>query len=260
MLAQVEAEMDKHMKEDLGGGTGTTITSQVTSTNVASHIGEYVDLGTNLINKTGTTHKADWRIFDADSTGVYVILADYLPNTNIPSTMKVSEEGKQVAISNNTNGWTIGWLSSGDGACTNNTEAVGTLLTASNWNFVIPSSKFNGKITGGPTYEQFARSWNKKNSSVQTMDETTPTSYSGLTDSTGMYIITDTHSNTIYGNWLASPSTSSTDGVWSVICSGRVNNNSFYNDYLCGVRPIVHLTSDINVDGQDENGVWQLAE
>ena len=242
-----------------GAGTGTPITSQITEENVASHIGEYVNLGTDLITKTETI-KADWRIFDADSTGVYVILADYLPNTSIPGTMEVSEGGKQVTISKNTNRWTIGWIRSGNGACADNTEVAATLLTASNWNFLAPSSKFNGKITGGPTYEQFVRSWNKVNSSVQKMDVTTPTDYGRLTDSTGVYIITDRKSDIISGYWLASPVIGGPQSEWNVGYAGTVSFNNFDWDEAHGVRPLVHLTSDFNVTGQDAKGVWQLAQ
>ena len=47
MLSQFETEMDNY----LNGGNEKSITRKITTENVASHIGEYIDLGTNLIDK-----------------------------------------------------------------------------------------------------------------------------------------------------------------------------------------------------------------
>lgn len=226
--------------------------------------GDYINLGTNIIDLNATGHKADWRVFDIDETGVYAILSDYLPNTTIPSTMKVSENAgaKQVTISKNSNGWTVGWIESGTGAATDNIEAVATLTTASNWNFLVPStSPLRGHIIGSPTYQQFAKSWNKVNGSVKAMDEATPTEYSGLKDSTGVYIIADNKNNKMFGNWLASPYAELDISLWGLDYSGRVRSYiAFYGDSYYGLRPIANLTTDINITGPDANGVWHIAQ
>ena len=80
--------------------------------------------------------------------------------------MKVSEaeDAKEVSIVKNANSWTLGWKSTGDGSCADRSEAIGTLITPSNWDFVVPiSSPLRGHVTGAPTYPQFAKSWNKAN-------------------------------------------------------------------------------------------------
>ena len=267
MVAQVEAEMDKYM----GGITntsGTTITSEITSTNVADHIGEYINLGTNLTDLSTTGHKADWRIFDADETGVYAILSDYLPTGNIPNKMKVSEaaDAKEVTIVKR-NAYAVTWLSSGEGAVSDNTEAIGTLTTASNWNFLVPStSPLREKITGGPTYQQFAKSWNKVNSEVRMMDDTTITEYyDSVTDNTGIFLLIPIKSEegTTLGNSFWSVSESEYNGIEMFYMNGFVCDaleTLYSNAKFACLRPLAHLTSDIKVTGQDANGVWQIAQ
>ncbi|MBP3255166.1 MAG: dockerin type I repeat-containing protein [Clostridia bacterium] len=48
--------------------------------------GQYIDLGTNILDKTiqledGTTPASDWRVFKKDDDGVWLILADFMPNS-----------------------------------------------------------------------------------------------------------------------------------------------------------------------------------
>ena len=48
------------------------------------NIGDYIDLGNNIIGTESTTD--DWRILYKDESTVYAILADYLPASQVPET------------------------------------------------------------------------------------------------------------------------------------------------------------------------------
>lgn len=245
-LAEFENELDKYM----GGSSGTPITSLINATNAADHIGEYIDLGTNLINKTGTTHKADWRIFDADETGVYAILAGYLPNnlSGMPSEI----------VASSTNVWTVG-INLGP---SEDDQIVSIFTMPSNWNFIVSTtSPLRGHITGGPTYQQFAKSWNKINRIVKEMDETTPSNYVDLIDGIKLYIDTDT--SVTNGYWLGTVNSF----IWMAGyydytngCIGSSGAIGYNNASQYCLRPLAHLTSEIKVTGQDANGVWHIAQ
>lgn len=59
--------------------------------------GEYVDLGTNILNANSTEN--DWRILykNQETNEIYVVLADYLPNSNgIASDIGLSTQGDYV--------------------------------------------------------------------------------------------------------------------------------------------------------------------
>ena len=97
---------------------GTTYTAQCTITVVIPEqvIGQYVDLGTNIL---GLGTNKDWRILTKDSTGTWVILADYLPYEKIPedalgntklkrvdtTTYNVNADSSDYLITGLTEGW-----------------------------------------------------------------------------------------------------------------------------------------------------------
>ena len=201
-----------------------------------ANIGEYIDLGNNVINTDATTD--DWRILYVDETTnkVHVILADYLPNEKIPEGNNISKQGYSV--------WTTG----------SRTALLDNyLLDTTTW-----SSLANGisgaEVTGGPTGEILMNSYNSKRGT--NLDYTTgPT----LDNADSLYVphnekVIEDGQSTV-GYWLASPNASYALGVWYVDSSGSVRFDDYYGGNG-GVRPIVCLPSEIQAS--KAGNVWKV--
>ena len=250
----------------------------------SEHYGDYFDLRTSILgtrtNGTytstvtlegeNTTIKADWRIFSEDSTGVWLILADYLPiNGSTINTLITGTGTNQIGLVTKTGDD----LSSYPYSVWSNTSRSDliTRLT-SNWKGLLPStlqSDTNITAVGALTVSEWQASWNSKYSSntiTITGDETNGYSYKDLTSETGYTTL-----NTLYfphksaqsncnGYWLASPSASNANYVMDVGYGGDVYDGGCYNYLIRGVRPAVHLASAINIEQDTTTGIWSISD
>ena len=223
-------------KEYIVTSNGKVSKSTLASLKISNaNIGDYIDLGNDVINTDATTD--DWRILYVDETTnkVHVILADYLPNEKIPEGNNISKQGYSV------------WSTSDGSALLN------YLSDKTKW-----SSLANGisgaEVTGGPTAELLMNSYNAKKGT--SLDYTT---HPILDNAEKLYVphnesVTEDGQSTL-GYWLASPNALSANDVWVVSCGGFVYNFS-YNDGSYGVRPIVCLPSEI--PASKAGNVWKV--
>lgn len=212
---------------------GTTYTAQCTITVVTPEqvIGQYVDLGTNILGK-GTTK--DWRILTKDSTGTWVILADYYPMTDAMATATglPREESKGVKKKYNIKA--------------SSQDALIAGLNSSEWARLNPS---RGTVYGAVTAEKIIESYNQTHENHL--------SYLGGVDATDTLYVP--HNSTsgeegCYGYWLATRD--GTDNVWFMRCLGL---ESFKGSSTGGgLRPAVFLepTVTLTKTGTGENTVW----
>lgn len=213
--------------------SGKTYTAQCTITVVLPEqvIGQYVDLGTNILGK-GTTK--DWRILTKDSTGTWVILADYYPMTDEMATQTglPREVSKGVKTKYNINA--------------SSQDALIAGLNSSEWARLNPSK---GTVYGAVTAEKLIESYNQIHENHLT--------YSGGVDDTDTLYVPH---NSIYGEadcygyWLATRD--GTDNVWFMRSLGL---GSFKGSSTGGgLRPAVFLepTVTLTKTGSGENAVW----
>ena len=188
-----------------------------------SNIGEYIDLGNNIIGGTSTVD--DWKILYVEDNKVYAILADYLANTTGYAANAGLDVSSTYSVYSNTNRDTL----------------LNGLLTTSNWQGLANGiSEEKATVTGGPTVELLMKSYKAK-----TGIDLDYTTYPTL-ERNYLYTPHADPINDCYGYWLASPNEGSTNGVREVSYDGRVISGP-YNDTSHGVRPVVCLSSDINV-------------
>ena len=269
------------------------ISSQITSANY----GDYVQYNKDLNGDGDITN--DWRIFYKESTdiwndgtNVFLIAADYLPNTWNENTMMIKSDGacatycasfeddipepvpvdrymlSQAEIFRKRN---------------ENYSATIKLLSEMEWENLVDSTYAKAAI-GSPTVEMWMASWNEIYPDdmlyCNNADETgyyvgttdTPTSYTIISsvmstkagyNNTLFYPhktydnLDGTDAGDCYGYWLASPSASNTSSVLYVFCGSGVANQP-YNYNAVAVRPIVCLKSE-TLGSQDLNNVWILS-
>ena len=110
------------------------------------------------------------------------------------------------------------------------------------------------RLTGGPTLEQFWKSYNAVYGTSYSKDNEDLKSQVGYDNI--LYFPHKLSWNTIYGYWLASPYSDHSDGVDGVYYHGRVDSDN-YNHKTNAVRPLVCLPSNAKADW---NGTaWELS-
>ena len=199
-----------------------------------ANIGDYIDLGNNVIGTESTSD--DWRILYKDGNTVYAILADYLPANQVPVS---------AGLDTNTTDYPYSVWSD-----TDRDTLLNGLKNTTAW------SNFTNEIvgataTGSPTAELLMSSYNTKNGT-----ELVYTDYPTLDSSTTDYDLYVPHTSAVdecYGYWLASPLADYSCDVWLVSCIGDVGSG-YYDGAGIGARPVVSLSSDITADLVD--GVW----
>ena len=181
------------------------------------HIGNYIDLGNNVVGKNKTTD--DWRILHVDKTNnvVYAILADYLPNTTgYAEDVALTIDGKYNVSANR--------------------EELLSGLKKSTWN-VLANGINGATVTGSPTIEMIVDGYNAKNNKGLSYDteqniENTITDYS-------LYVPHAEVVESASGYWLANPATDE-GTVMFVSYNGQINAVST-NDTYMAIRPVVAL-------------------
>lgn len=255
-----------------------TPVSEITS----SQYGQYVNLGTNILDLNNVTlsddthPQADWRVFRKDANGVWLILSDYMPNTSFD----VSTVGLQVSSDA-----TYGVNSNANRKILIN-GLKGISLGKSNWNGLIAGSDLydsnnnlinsNIKVQGAIDLDTWVASWNEKYTPTLYTATTASEMYDGLNGyyvgdkenpGTVQYKISSSSKTLFFphtsivsnctGYWLASPSAYHDQRVMNVYYSGYVFNGDYgYTTY--GVRPAVYLPNEIKLDMS--NSVWTIAE
>ena len=197
------------------------------------NIGDYIDLGNNLVGTTSTSD--DWRILYVEGENVYAILAYYLPNEQIPTGDNIEKQGHNV------------WSTTDRTALLDN-----YLLDESIW-----SSFANGisgaTVTGGPTADLLMNSYNtKKGTNLNYYDSTTK-----LDTTESLYLPNDNvEEGPMNGYWLTSNDSSSIY-VWIVDNFGNMDTYGFSDTYF-GVRPVVCLPANISAEKNSTTKIWTI--
>ncbi|MDO5151674.1 MAG: hypothetical protein Q4D76_20185, partial [Oscillospiraceae bacterium] len=188
-----------------------------------SNIGDYIDLGNNIVGTEATTD--DWRIFYKDGDGtVYAILADHLPANQVPylDGLVTNPTEKPYSV------WS-----------TNRDILINELKNTTAWNSFANGI---GTATGAPTGELLMNSYNAKNG---TKLEYT----SGLSIGGDLY-----YSKENYGYWLASPFAEDDNRLMGVSGGTFIACYPSYTSF--SARPVVSIPMYRQVE--KVNGIWTI--
>ena len=268
-----------------------TLVEEIASTNYGDYINYNVDL-----NDDGDITN-DWRIFYGDGKNVFIIAADYLPNTKLPYTADIKAYSEQTysaywpsknnltklgssAISETVaNKYMLSWKNTYPESTNDNIKVVADLLDTEIWkDFAVGVS--GAEAIGTPTLEMFMASWNANGYPTLYCNNSTSIGYyvgnKDKPENIGVAIGTDgsrdgslyfphtDYFEDCYGYWLASPSAYTSGDLVTIICFHEIGKNSYDNNYYyrvrgASVRPIVCIPSKIKGE-KDANGVWMLIE
>ena len=248
----------------------------------STNYGDYVDYPIDINNDGNTAN--DWRIFYNDGEHVFIIAADYVPNTSsyldsVGTGMTANDiynlywstepETVQTVTDDTLRLFKQDWT---DYSTNINGRCASRLLNTNNWDGFVNNSYADHAI-GGPTLEMWVASWNAKGyrqlyTSTNTNGyylgntENPTTTYYDLSGDSGynddLYFSHQSSVSNCNGYCLASPSALSANFLMSVRYNGYVNLIN-YNGYSSfGVRPLVSLKSDI-VATKDSNNIWRLS-
>ena len=132
------------------GINGSSQTPEVTGPSIGDitndNIGEYIDLGNNVVGTESTTD--DWRILYKEGDTVYAILADYLPASQVPETLGLTTNPTEKPY----NVWST----------TNRDTLINGLKNEIAWNSFANGIE-GATVTGTPTGELLMSSYNTKN-------------------------------------------------------------------------------------------------
>lgn len=244
-----------------------TLGARISATNYGDYIDYSVDLGIDGDRDGETTDIDDWRIFYKDeSENVFIIAADYVPNTN---TLLIDALGKagmygfstydscwrneveyKAVDSNMASLFQFGYSSRSDydtSISKTSMKAASRLLDMESWSAF--ATGVNGAIAiGGSTIEMYVASWNEKGyTPLYCNNSNSAGYYVGTTDkplsTVSSMKTTSGYEDTLYyphtssydncdGYWLASPSGGNSYGnyvhVMNVNRDGDVSDN-YYN-------------------------------
>lgn len=261
----------------------------------SSNYGDYINYNVDLNDDGDITN--DWRIFYDDGKNIFIIAADYLRNTKLPSTADIKAYSGQTysaywpSKSNLTkvgsssisetvaNKYMLSWRNAYSESINDNIKAVADLLDTETWSdFAVGVS--GAEAIGTPTLEMFMASWNAKGYPTLYCNNSTSKGYyvgkSDKPEGTSVTIaITGNRDDSLYfphtdyfedcyGYWLASPSAYTSTDLAAIICFHEIDKNSYNNNYYysvrgASVRPVVCLPSGIK-GSQDADGIWTVQE
>lgn len=191
--------------------------------------GDYIDIGTDLLSsEERAIYAYDWRVLKKSGSTVYVILSDYLPNSQIGETRAAS-----MNMSLNENGYTVGWPdASGANA------AVATLTTTSNWKFLIADTKVkDSSIVGTMPY-----------SLIDT---------NGISGKDSLYIPHTESFHGCTGYWLSNAYQDTHISNVSLAGHTNLNGYKYSSDSSNGLRPVISVNSSLIFENIGEN-IWRI--
>ena len=289
----VQSKDDSSIKATCKVNIGTLIT-QISSSNYGDYVNYPVSItapdnkiGGTLATGGTETPKTDWRIFYKDSTYVYLIAANYLPNNKVPTTAIPGKSGSYSAYWSSYPSATIttsyqqyflfnklSTVSTSHGGY----NAIKTLLDTSKWTSFVNNTYAVAAI-GAPTIEMFCESWNSIYTSQKIYYNSTSSGYKyGNTTScsqTGDWSISSYSGcgntlyfphrglwNSCYGYWMVAPSSRSGFPMVTINYGGsfdtlQCSTNGGYNG-LVSARPVIAIKSTVCA-AKDANGIWQLS-
>ena len=278
---EIAANEEQQMLANLDISMNETSTPTLAEQTTSENYGDYIDYGIDLNDDGDTTN--DWKIFYKEGNDVFIIAADYLLASKLPTTCGFGNIGD-----NNLDPYTAYWGGTGGGVPTslqetsqntlfkatlytlnssyNSSKCVSTLLNTNNWTSFIDSTKADYAI-GGPTVEMWCASWNEKGYTTITPTASdsdygymvnNSTSVDGLPTSDRLYFPYTESINNCLGYWLSSPSANYGESLISVRYDGSLNDSSSYDDISGCVRPLVHLKSGITAVKNETTRVWNL--
>ena len=274
----LEAELKEYITGDKEEESSENLSKIVTSANY----GDYIDYPIDLNEDGNTTN--DWRIFYNDGEHVFIIAADYVPNTssyldNATTGMSMDSAYNlywatpgptttQIVTDNILNLFRQSWT---DYSTNTSGRCISSLLNINNWDgFVI--NDYAKCAIGGSTIQMWIESWNAKGYKKSYCDNTNSNGYyvgdtktsqttnynlandSGYKDT--LYFPHQSGISNCYGYWVASPSACDTLSLVRINCNGYVDYNHCDNLNL-GVRPLVCLNSNITAT-KDEENIWRF--
>lgn len=264
-------------------------TETITAKEIASNSEIFKKVIGGKVLNYGTDSEIEWKVFYADDSGIYLIASDYVPVS------KLTTQKENLGFLDNSK-YNIYWDSSNPDfkvvnidesiankfmlnekskftTNNNNYKMTACLLDTTSWEtFRDERWADENNVIGGPTLEMYVSSWNKKHPENKLYTNTNSIGYyvgsreNPTTYNVGMssYALQDElyypHLdiwNNCYGYWLVSPS--AYDGGVGEMCVdyiGGVYAYIYYNSKL-GVRPLVHLKSNVKVKLQGENFVLE---
>ena len=255
-----------------------TLAEQITSANY----GDYVFYSIDLNNDGNPTN--DWKIFYKEGNDVFIIAADYLLASKLPTTCGFGNIGSNLDGSYPYRAY---WAGTGGSVPTSlqetsqntlfkatlytlnsnyiNSRCVSTLLNTNNWTSFVDSRRADYAI-GSLTLEMWCASWNEKgytaitptaNSSDYGYKVNDSTYITGLSTSDSLYFPHTETKDNCWGYWLASPSANYDNRLMGVLC-GSIGSFDSYTSFDVCVRPLVHLKSGITAIKDNTTGVWNL--
>ena len=252
----------------------------VDSTEIANNPSEYYGgYVTNYTTPSGDPN-VGWRIFYADESNIYLIADDYIHYDYCP----VGEKGTAVtrnsdyALSFNNvyqdytgsvditdariRKWIQKYLDVAPASTNSNIRAVAFMLDEARWSARYANPSYAEYAIGGPTLEMFVASYNKAHPEKPMYCSANSTGYYiswsnggtdysiyGAEDDDNLYYITGTSKASAM--WFSSSSAGYYINVMCVDFEGFVYYN-YYGGKLPGIRPLVCLKSDIQLEKQSD--------
>ena len=227
----------------MGGATPTPTPTQTLASVTNENIGEYINLGNDIVDYNGTTGVMtdDWRILYVENDTVYAILSSYLPAEDVPTAAGLDTDTANYPY----NVWSD----------TNRDTLLAGLTHSTAWNGLANGIE-GATVTGTPTAELLMKSYNQKNN----LDPELNYEYAPKLDSSGTNNLYVPHTSGVeecYGYWLASSGASYSYDVWDVLVTGQINLDNYYETDN-GTRPIVSLPSTTPATKVD--GIWTVTQ
>ena len=240
-------------------GTSQTVNVKVTKAKLvsltelaSSSLGDYVDVGTDLLDRTitladGSKPLTDWRVFNKDENGTWLMLSNYLLQSEIPSGTGLTNVTAPYNVKHSSN--RTGLLNG-----LNNQSVWRSLLTGTSL-----QNNSNVIVKGGIDLPTWVESWNSNVGYTTLYIASNSTGYkigNSVNPSTNFISLKsdEGYNNTLYypekekllncgGYWLNSLSA---DGDKSAVCVKFFGELAFnwYSVDEGGVRPVIYIPNN----------------